>query len=178
VTLGATFSYAVEKEYLSFNAKVIRVRRSYHPTHGFSSTKSERGERTVVLSPDLAEVLAHHKATTGGGTDDLVFRNKAGNPFDYHNVEKREFFKALDQAGLRRIRFHDLRHTHAALMIAIDGFNVKFLQRQMGHADIGTTMNTYGHLIPEVSNGVGENLDKMIYPNGVRWPAGGLVRVK
>ena len=132
-----------------------------------------------MLSSELASVLTHHKATTGGSTNDLVFRNKAGNPIDYHNVEKREFVKALDKAGLRRIRFHDLRHTHTALMIAIDGFNVKFLQRQMGHADIGTTLNKYGHLIPEVSEGVGESLDRMVCPEGARWPTGsGLVRIK
>ena len=131
----------------------------------------------VIITPELAGVLAHHKAKTGGRTDDLVFSNKAGNPIDYHNIERREFYPALDRAGLRRIRWHDLRHTHAAVMVA-KGVNVKLLQRQMGHADIGTTLNTYGHLIPEASEGVGEGFDEMIYPDGARWPTGKLVRVK
>ena len=84
---------------------------------------------------------------------------------------------ALDRAGLRRIRWHDLRHTHAVVMIAI-GVNVKFLQRQMGHADIGTTLHTYGHLVPEAPEGVGEGFDRMIYTDGARWPIDRLVRVK
>ena len=158
--------------------KIIRVNRSYHPSHGFTSPKSRQGERSVLITPDLAEVLIVHRAKSGGGPDDLVFSNKAGNPIDYHNIEKREFHKALDQAGLRHIRFHDLRHTHAALMVANPKVNVKFLQRQMGHADIGTTLNTYGHLIPEVSNGIGEQLDAMIYPEGLKVPSGVLVRIK
>jgi len=79
--------------------------------------------------------------------------------------------------ALHTLRWHDLRHTHAAVMVA-KGVNVKLLQRQMGHADIGTTLNTYGHLIPEASEGVGEAFDEMIYPDGARWPTGKLVRVK
>jgi len=162
---------------VDFGAKVIRVRRSYHPKYGFSSTKSEKGERMVIITPELAEVLVHHKTTTGGGTDDLVFSNRAGNPISYSNIESREFYPALDRAGLRRIRWHDLRHTHAAVMVA-KGVNVKLLQRQMGHADIGTTLNTYGHLIPEASEGVGEAFDEMVCPDGTRWPTGKLVRIK
>jgi len=130
------------------------------------------------MSPALADVLAGHKAKTGGGTDDLVFRNKDGKVIDYRNLRLSEYNKALDRAGLRRIRFHDLRHTHAALMIANPKVNVKLLQRQMGHADIGVTLNTYGHLLPDASEGVGEALDEMVCPGGVRWPMEGLVRVK
>ncbi len=162
---------------VDFAGKVIGVRRSYHPAHGFDSTKSKKGERVVVMSPDLTEVLAGHKAKAGGSTDDLVFRTKDGNVIDYRNIERSEFHKALDQAGLRRIRFHDLRHSHAALMIAI-GVNAKFLQRQLGHADIGVTLNTYGHLLPDASEGIGEALDQMVCPDGVLWPTDGLVRVK
>jgi len=163
---------------VSFAEKVIHVRRTYHPTHGFGSPKSRKGERVVVMSPALADVLAGHKAKTGGGTDDLVFRNKDGKVIDYRNLRLSEYNKALDRAGLRRIRFHDLRHTHAALMIANPKVNVKLLQRQMGHADIGVTLNTYGHLLPDASEGVGEALDEMVCPGGVRWPMEGLVRVK
>ena len=162
---------------VDFGGKVIRVRRSYHPAHGFDSTKSKKGERVVVMSPALAEVLAGYKAKSGGDTNDLVFRNKDGNVIDYRNIERSEYHSALDRAGLRRVRFHDLRHSHAALMIAI-GVNAKFLQRQLGHANIGVTLDTYGHLLPEASEGVGEALDQIVCPEGTRWPIEGLVRVK
>lgn len=162
---------------VDFSKNVIHVRRTYHPAHGFGPPKSKKGERVVVMSPALGEVLAGHKAKTGGGSDDLVFRTKKGKVIDYRNIEPREYHKALDRAGLRRIRFHDLRHTHAGLMIAI-GVNAKLLQKQMGHADIGVTLNTYGHLLPDASEGIGESLDQLVCPGGARWPMEGLVRVK
>jgi len=162
---------------VDFAKKVIHVRRTYHPAHGFGSPKSKKGERVVVMSPALGGVLAGHKAKSGGGSDDLVFRTIDGKVIDYRNIEPREYHKALDRAGVRRVRFHDLRHSHAALMIAI-GVNAKFLQRQMGHADIGVTLNTYGHLLPDASEGIGESLDQLVCPGGARWPMEGLVRVK
>lgn len=131
----------------------------------------------MPASPDLAGLLAHHKATTGGGPDDHVFHNKAGDPIDYHNIERREFHPALERAGLRKIRWHDLRHTFVALLVANGEYPTK-IQELMGHADIGTTFNTYGHLMPDSSNGVGERLDSLVCPNGSRWPTGELRRIK
>jgi len=162
---------------VDFGGKAIRVRRTYHPAHGFNDTKSAKGMRTIVMSTALAGVLADHKAKTGGGTADLVFRNRDGKVIDYRNIERSEFHKALDRAGLRRIRFHDLRHTHAALMVA-NGEYPTFIQRQMGHSDIGVTLNTYGHLMPDASEGVGDRLDRLVCPDGARWPTGKLVRIK
>lgn len=62
---------------------------------------------------------------------------------------------------LRHIRFHDMRHTFATLLIA-QGENIKFIQNQMGHASIQTTLDRYGHLLPESHNEVGSRLDKMV----------------
>lgn len=71
------------------------------------------------------------------------------------------FKKALKAAGLREITWHSLRHTYAALMIAL-GENIKFIQHQMGHSSITTTLDRYGHLLPQASFGVGERLDNLI----------------
>ncbi|MBU1672142.1 MAG: site-specific integrase [Actinobacteria bacterium] len=167
--------FALKRSDVDLGAKVIRVQRSYHPTHGFMAPKSDRGSRTVDMSPNLADVLLVHMADTGGDPDDLLFRNGAGNPIDYHNVEKRAFHAALKQANLRRVRFHDLRHTFAAMMIA-SGANIKYIQHQLGHSSISITMDTYGHLLPGAGEGVGAQLDSMIYPDGVK--TGGLVVVE
>ena len=157
---------------------VLFVRRIFHPDYGFQEPKTERGRRSVSISPQMVNILKIHRSNTiYDSSDDLMFPNLLGKPLDHHNFVRREFHPALDRAGLRRIRWHDLRHTHAAVMVA-KGVNVKLLQRQMGHADIGTTLNTYGHLIPEASEGVGEAFDEMIYPDGARWPTGKLVRIK
>jgi integrase len=65
-------------------------------------------------------------------------------------------------AGLRIIRFHDLRHTYTSLLIA-QGENVKFIQSQLGHASIQTTMDRYGHIIPNTNHGAGERLDRLVF---------------
>ena len=80
---------------------------------------------------------------------------------DPDNFYKREFPKILKAAGVRRIRFHDLRHTFAALMIS-QGENPKFLQRVLGHESFKTTMDTYGHLFPDEHQGAGRRLETRV----------------
>ena len=76
-----------------------------------------------------------------------VFCNAAGNPIDVHNVKNRHFFPCLKKAGLRRIRFHDLRHTFATLLIQ-NGEPLAYVRDQLGHASIKMTVDTYTHWIP------------------------------
>ena len=67
---------------------------------------------------------------------------------DQANLRNRVFEPALKRAGLRRIRIHDLRHTFASLLIH-QGENLKYVQSQLGHASIQTTVDRYGHLMPD-----------------------------
>jgi len=143
--------------------RIIYIRRTYHPQYGFSEPKTKSSERPIVISSKLVRIIARHLADTEGDPGDLLFRNRAGGPISHQNMMNREFYPALKRAAVRRIRFHDLRHTYAALMISL-GENIKFIQKQMGHASLTTTMDTYGHLLPEVSEGFGERLDSLVYP--------------
>ncbi len=61
-----------------------------------------------------------------------------------HNVERREFEKSLQAAGLRKIRFHDLRHTTASLLIQ-NGAPRAYVNDQLGHSSIKITVDIYGH---------------------------------
>ncbi len=151
---------------LDLERRVLFIRRTYSPQHGFNEPKSERGRRAVKVTPVLAEILREHKEKTGGKAGDLMFTNRAGNPIDGTNLLAQEFHPTLERAGLRRVRFHDLRHTYAALQIALDE-NFKFIQQQMGHASITTTMDLYGHLLPEASEGAGERLDALIFSRNI-----------
>jgi integrase len=144
---------------------VIYIRRSYHPEYGFSSPKSKRGVRAVPISPLLAEELEAHRPT-GQKPSDLIYRNRAGKPVNFSNMIAREFHPALERAGLRRVRFHDLRHTYAALMISLN-CNPKVLQERMGHASITTTLDRYGHLLPSVDQGIESRIDALIADNRV-----------
>ena len=83
------------------------------------------------------------------GENNLVFPNNEGNYQSAENMMKRRFLPSLNRAGIDRIRFHDLRHTYASLLISKD-LNFKYIQKQMGHSSFEVTMNTYAHLMPEV----------------------------
>ncbi|MBU4179288.1 MAG: site-specific integrase, partial [Actinobacteria bacterium] len=146
---------------IDFTRSTIFIRRAYHPRYGFGEPKTKNAKRAIVISPQLVSVLSDHKKHRGGGPDEIVFQNGSGKPVNASNMVRREFLPALERAGLRRIRFHDLRHTYAALMISL-GENIKFIQKQMGHASLKTTMDTYGHLLPDVAEGFGARFDSLI----------------
>ena len=70
--------------------------------------------------------------------------------------------EALDELELPRIRFHDLRHTCAALLID-QGASPKYIQRQLGHRSIQTTLDTYGHLMPDAGQEIMRKLDEQVF---------------
>jgi hypothetical protein len=90
-----------------------------------------------------------------------VFERR-GNPYDPNSVVKRDFARTLRRAGLPKIRFHDLRHTYAASLIAA-GAHPKYIQAQLGHASITTTLNTCGHLLPKEFRGESDRLSQLVF---------------
>ena len=74
----------------------------------------------------------------------------------------RRFIPTLEASGCPRIRFHDLRHTYATWLIW-NGESPKYIQRQMRHASITTTLNVYGHLMPEVRDEATKRLDETVF---------------
>ncbi|MBD3219588.1 MAG: tyrosine-type recombinase/integrase, partial [candidate division Zixibacteria bacterium] len=111
--------------------------------------------------------LEQYRLSGKPSEQELVFSNANGLPLDPENLIKREFHPALDRAGLRRIRFHDLRHTYASLLIS-QGENIKFIQSQLGHASATTTLDRYGHLMPNLDNDAARRLDKTVFGKSVR----------
>jgi integrase len=73
----------------------------------------------------------------------------------------------LRQAGIRRIRFHDLRHTFTTLLIA-QGKSPKYIQAQLGHASIQVTMDRYGHFLPDVNQQAARRLEDSLFGWSVR----------
>ncbi len=74
----------------------------------------------------------------------------------------RKFIPTLKEAGLKKIRFHDLRHTYASIQIDL-GANPKYIQSQMGHSSIRITLDTYGHLMKDVNQEAAIKLGKAIF---------------
>ncbi len=131
---------------IDFDKRKITISRSFHPTHGFSTPKSKASVRAIPIIEPLADILIEVFERHGRPSQDtLVFPSKAGTPLNNRNLVQKQFEPALLKAGIRRIRWHDLRHTFASLMIE-GGCDPKTLQVIMGHSSITVTMNTYVNL--------------------------------
>jgi integrase len=77
----------------------------------------------------------------------------------------RDWLRTLRRSKLQRIRFHDLRHTYASLLIA-QGAHPKYIQAQLGHASIQTILDRYGHLMPEMHEAEARKLDRLVFGPG------------
>ncbi len=149
---------------IDWHSSTIRVRRSVDKGV-FQEPKSRNSVRTVGMSPRLAGVLMDHKIECAWSPSDLVFCTADGGLIDQANLRHRVFFPALEAAGLRRMRIHDLRHTFASLLIN-QGENLKYVQQQLGHASITTTVDRYGHLMPDAHVDASKRLDATVFGNG------------
>ena len=92
---------------------------------------------------------------------DLVFPNGEGGPIDHHNMVYRVFLPTC-RAGIERIRFHDLRHTFASLLIE-QGENIKYIQTQLGHSSPTVTLNVYAHLMKPTNQAAACRLENTVF---------------
>ena len=93
----------------------------------------------------------------------MVFGGRDGQPLDPDNLSHRRFPRSLRQAGIaQHVRLHDLRHTYASLLIA-QRAHPKYIQVQMGHASIQTTLDRYGHLMPDLHRAEASKLDRLVF---------------
>jgi integrase len=128
---------------VDFAGSTIRVRASY--AAGKLTTPKSGKVRAVPMAPDVASALAKlGDRDRYTGDDDFVFAGEAGPPLDGDALSSR-YRDSLARAGLRPLRFHDLRHTFGTRMIA--KADIRRVQEWMGHADIQTTMK-YLHYAP------------------------------
>ena len=97
--------------------------------------------------------------------NDLVFSNGVGNPIEKDNLLRRSFAPLLERAGLPHIRFHDLRHSAASMMLAAN-VNPKIVQERLGHSSISTTMDTYSHTLPSLQADAAEKMDRLLAAQG------------
>ncbi len=163
-------------EDIDFAAKTIHVCRAY--SHGrFSTPKSHRG-RVVDMSDQLAQTLLRYRQemrtrfkghlppvtipSRQGKCEavHLAFTNTEGGPIDGDNFRTRVFYSVFERADVPRIRFHDIRHTFASLLLQ-QGEPLHYVKEQMGHASIQTTVDVYGHLVPGSNRNAVNQLDDL-----------------
>jgi integrase len=130
--------------------------------------KTAAGRRRVDL-PDfaVAALKKHHKAALHRkrGRSMLVFCDNNGGPLRQGNVTRRSFRPLLTKAELPTIRFHDLRHTAATLLLQ-QGIHPKVVQERLGHSRVGVTLDTYSHVLPSLQRDAAVQLDRLRLSDG------------
>lgn len=131
--------------------------------------KTARSRRSVVLSATALQALREHRlrqlqdrVLAGSRWDDrdFIFTSTIGTPLEARNVT-RELQRILALAGLPRLRFHDLRHTAATLLLA-QGVHPRVVMETLGHSTIAMTMNVYSHVIPELQRDAARKMDAVL----------------
>ena len=139
----------------------ILVRRTY--TDGeFNEPKTKASRRRINMPMLLITALKEWQLECPSGELELVFPNGVGKPENHGNLLNRGFYPALRRAKVKKIRFHDLRHTYASLLIA-NKEEPKRIQTLMGHKSITTTYDIYGHLMPNGSDDLADRLTESIF---------------
>lgn len=136
---------------VDWTAGLLRVRRTYSRGE-FGTPKSRRSSRAVPMADRLAgELERHFQRSRYQADDDLVFCHPdTGRPYDSSKLRRR-FKTAIRRAGVRDVRFHDLRHSYGTAMAAA-GAPIRSLMEWMGHADLQTTLR-YADYSPQQAQG-------------------------
>jgi integrase len=135
------------------------VKRTAAGTFFIGSTKSRRSRRTISIDAATVEVL---RPLVEGRRDGFVFRTVEGERVAHSNFTNRIWYAALDAADLgKRPRVHDLRHTHASWLIAA-GVPLPAIQARLGHESITTTIDLYGHLMPNADREAAAAMSRLL----------------
>lgn len=151
----------LRKQDVDFTQKTIKVEQALHETkdHGlyFGPPKTASSKRTIYFDENVERVLknqikrnAELKLALGAAYNDhdLIFCREDGDPYRPSSFN-RPFNRLTKKAGVPQIRFHDLRHTHATLLLEL-GTNSKLIAERLGHSDVKITLNTYSHVTPNM----------------------------
>jgi integrase len=156
---------------VDFTGRFIAVNQNL--VRGIIATPKNHQRRRVDMSGQLAEALAaerlrqrQHALKTGKPSPEAVFPSADRTMLDEANV-RHMFYRILEKAQLRRIRFHDLRHTFATLLI-LQGESLAYVSDQLGHRSIQVTVDIYGHAVPGGNRAAVDRLDdaSLTAPNG------------
>jgi len=155
-------------------ARSISVNRTLYKRRGicqFNEPKTAHSRRQVAMTFKLADFLGeyrlererlYHQFGKAVTLDDLLFANHEGNPID-PGVLTHNFARIAKRASLKNVRFHDLRHTFASLMLH-RGVAPKIISEALGHASVAFTMDVYSHIIEGMQSDAMALLDEVLPP--------------
>jgi len=163
---GARFGElaALQPRDLDLGRRRVTITRSLAEVRGAiteTEPKTSASKRTITLPQAVADDLAAHLDQHATGRTDRVFTAPQGGPLRRRSFRKRFWLPAVDASVGQSMRFHDLRHTHAALLIAANT-HPKLLQSRLGHTSIKTTLDIYGHLYEPLDEVAADRLEQLI----------------
>lgn len=165
-------------EDIDFSSGVLHVKRQLQRVPGngvrLSEPKTKAGRRQIQLGPECVNQLITHRKSQdiereGDRWDErgLVFPSSVGTPTGQRNLH-RSYKRLLKKAGLPDIRFHDLRHTAATLML-LNGIPLIIVSRRLGHSKSSVTLDIYGHYIPGMQAEAAAMMDELVTPVAAEW---------
>lgn len=158
--------FALEWDDIDFPAGSVMVRRALKEVKGqiwVEDLKTEKSRRRIELSPVTLTALQEHRRRQAleGNAGKLVFCSPEGGYLRRPNLARRSFHPLLKRAGLPRIRFHDLRHTAATLLLLANE-RTKVVSERLGHASTSTTEATYQHVLPTMQKQAAEKMNGIL----------------
>lgn len=150
---------------IDFAEQSLIVARSLDEVRGqFALKEPKTGKgRKVDLPQFVMRALHRHRLRAlaeGRLVAGSVFTDERGGWLRKSNVQRRSFAPLTKRSGAPVIRFHDLRHTHATMLL-MAGENVKVVSERLGHRSIEITLNTYAHCLPTMQKGAAQRLDRL-----------------
>jgi integrase len=146
---------------IDWENRQLCIRRTFNKGR-FFPPKTKASRRKIDVAPKVLTQLKKWRLACPKNNQDLIFPSEAGEPINHSNMVQRYFFPALKAADLQRIRFHDLRHTYASILIA-NGENIKYIQTQMGHSSPSVTLNVYAHLMKPTNQEAACRLENSVF---------------
>ena len=143
---------------VDFDKRVIHVNESLGKDGKTKEVKNRENRSIKLLRLTLNTLRNHKEKTYQGNLDGLVFCREAGSPLRADGVT-RTFQRNLNDLGIHKMRFHDLRHTHATILLN-DGWPLKAVQERLGHKSAKMTLDLYGHFVPGLQEHLVEQMEK------------------
>ncbi len=140
---------------------IVTINKTYHLINGtgiVTAPKTKKANREIIIPPFLSAIIREYEKRIYAPEPGMRLFSAS------HSTYARQMEEHTQQAKIRRIRLHDLRHSHASLLIEM-GFSALLVSERLGHDNVSTTLDIYSHLFPSKQVEVAEKLEKLCLNN-------------
>lgn len=152
---------ALTFEDVDLDNNTITINKTYHLINGESivtTPKTQKANRNIIIPPFLSAIIREYETHIYSPTPDMRLFTVS------HSTYARQLEEHTKHANVKRIRLHDIRHSHASLLIEM-GFSALLVSERLGHENVSTTLNIYSHLFPSKQVEVADKLEALCSNN-------------